>query len=392
LIPKLAAFWQAMHTINPAAVGVAAVTIGLILGLRRYRPNWPGFLIAIAITAVLTALFQLPVETIGSRFGGMPSSLPTPHLPDLSWDRVQRVLPDAFAIAILGGIESLLSAVVADAMSGQRHRSNCELVAQGIANVASPLFSGICATGTIARTATNVRSGAVGPVSGMMHSVFLLLFILVAAPLASYVPLAALAGLLATVAWNMAERHEFAAILTRSRGEAAVLLATFLLTIFRDLTEGIAVGVVLGSLLFMHRMANLTAVEVGLPLVGEDEADRLGERPAYTVDERANPEVMVLRLAGPLFFGASSTIAMALERIGQFPRTVILDLSSVPLADASAAASLKSFVQLAARHGAGTYVAGATPQVRHVLVREGLKPPLVRYAASVTHARTAIHP
>jgi SulP family sulfate permease len=265
-------------------------------------------------------------------------------------------------------------------------------VAQGVANIASPLFGGICATGTIARTATNVRSGAVGPVSGMMHSVFLLLFILVAAPLASYVLLAALAGLLATVAWNMAERHEFAAILTRSRGEAVVLLATFLLTIFRDLTEGIAVGVVLGSLVFMHRMARLAAVEVGVPLVSEDEADEAGKRPTYDAGESTNPDVMVYRIAGPLFFGASSTIAMALERIGRFPRTVILDLSSVPLADASAAASLKSFIQRATHHGARTYAAGATPHVHHVLVREGLKPPLVRYAASVAHARAAARP
>ena len=291
LIPKLAAFWQAIGTVNSAAVGIAAITIGLILGLRRYRPNWPGFLIAVVTAAVLTAVFQLPAETIGSRFGGMPRSLPSPHLPDISLERVQTILPDAFAFALLGGIESLLSAVVADAMSGRRHRSNCELVAQGVANIASPLFGGICATGTIARTATNVRAGAVGPVSGMMHSVFLLLFILVAAPLASYVPLAALAGLLATVAWNMAERHEFAAILTRSRGEAAVLLATFLLTVFRDLTEAIAVGVVLGSLVFMHRMARLAAVEVGVPLVSEDEADEANRRPTYDAGESANPDV-----------------------------------------------------------------------------------------------------
>src|SRR3954464_12140168 len=389
LVPKLAAFWQAIGTVNPAAVGIAAVTIGVILGLRRYRPSWPGFLIAVASAAVLTAVFQLPVDTIGSRFGGMPRSLPAPHLPDISLEKIQDVLPDAFAFALLGGIESLLSAVVADAMSGRRHRSNCELVAQGIANIASPLFGGICATGTIARTATNVRSGAVGPVSGMMHSVFLLVFILGAAPLASYIPLAALAGLLATVAWNMAERHEFAAILTRSRGEAAVLLATFLLTVFRDLTEAIAVGVVLGSLVFMHRMAQLAAVEVGVPLVREDQADQVDERPAYDAGESSSPDVMVLRLAGPLFFGAASTIAMALERIGRFPRTIILDLSSVPLADASAAASLKSFVQRAARYGALVYAAGAVPHVRHVLVREGLKPPLVRYAASVAHARAA---
>src|SRR3954464_4966677 len=256
-------------------------------------------------------MLHLPVETIGTRFGGLPRSLPSPHWPDVSLERIQDVLPDAFAFALLGGIESLLSAVVADAMSGRRHRSNCELVAQGVANVASPLFGGICATGTIARTATNVRSGAIGPVSGMMHALFLLLFILVAAPLASYVPLAALSGLLATVAWNMAERHEFAAILTRSRGEAVVLLATFGLTVLRDLTEGIAVGVVLGSFVFMHRMANLVAVDVGIPLVSEDEADT-DEPSASDPDERPSRDLMVYRIAGPLFFGASSTIARAL--------------------------------------------------------------------------------
>jgi SulP family sulfate permease len=387
-ISKLVAFWQAANTINPVAAGVAVLTVGIILGLRRYRPSWPGFLIAVVVATALTSALHLPIETIGARFGEMPRLLPAPRLPELSLDKIQTVLPDAVAFALLGGIESLLSAVVADAMSGRRHRSNCELVAQGVANIASPLFGGICATGTIARTATNVRSGAVGPVSGMMHSLFLLLFIIVAAPLASYVPLAALAGLLATVAWNMAGRHEFAAILTRSRGEAIVLLATFLLTVFRDLTEGIAVGVVLGSLVFMHRMASLAAVEVGIPLANGDEADT-AEQFAGDTDEMPSRDLMVYRIAGPLFFGASSAIARALERIGRFPRTIILDLSSVPLADASAAGSLKSFVQLAARHGAQTYAAGATPRVRHTLVREGLKPPLVRYAASVAHARAA---
>src|SRR5919199_6005252 len=308
LIPKLVAFWQAADTINSAAAGVAVLTVGIILGLRRYRPSWPGFLIAVVVATALTSALHLPIETIGARFGEMPRLLPAPRLPELSLGKIQTVLPDAVAFALLGGIESLLSAVVADAMSGRRHRSNCELVAQGVANVASALFGGICATGTIARTATNVRSGAVGPVSGMMHSLFLLLFIIVAAPLASYVPLAALAGLLATVAWNMAERHEFTAILTRSRGEAVVLLATFLLTILRDLTEGIAVGVVLGSLVFMHRMASLAAVEVGIPLANGDEADT-AEQFARDTDEMPSRDLMVYRIAGPLFFGASSAIA-----------------------------------------------------------------------------------
>ena len=385
-LPKLKALWEAAPTFNPAAVAVAAGSIAVILLLRRYRPTWPGFLIAVALAAVLTAWLGLPVETIGSRFGGVPNTLPAPHIPAISLDRITLLLPDAFALATLGGIESLLSAVVADGMTGRRHRSNCELVAQGFANVATGLFGGIIATGTIARTATNIRSGAVGPVAGMLHAVFLLVFILVAAPLASYIPLAALAALLAVVAANMAERHEFVAILRRSRGGAVVLLATFLVTVFRDLSEGILVGVVLGSFLFMHRMAELVSVEGGAPLVDFDQPDSENPRPAYESREGAG-EVMVYRIAGPLFFGASTSVASALEQIGRLPKVLIFDLSAVPLADTTAASSLRGFVDRARRHDAEVFIAGASPRVRHVLVRVGLKPPLVRYAPSVADAR-----
>ena len=194
---------------------------------------------------------------------------------------MQAVLPDALAFALLGAIESLLSAVVADGMTGRRHRSNCELVAQGVANIGSALFGGICVTGTIARTATNVRAGARGPVAGMLHALFLLLFILLAAPLAGYIPLAALAGVLAVVAWNMAEKHEFATLLRSSRGDAAVLLATFLLTVFRDLTEGIVVGFAIGALLFIHRMAKTLASRRHAPLVPADRADNAEPRTPY---------------------------------------------------------------------------------------------------------------
>jgi SulP family sulfate permease len=264
-------------------------------------------------------------------------------------------------------------------------------VAQGVANIATGLFGGIFATGTIARTATNVRSGAVGPVSGMLHALFLLMFMLVTAPLASYIPLAALAAVLTVVGANMAERHEFIAILRRSRGGALVLLATFLLTVFRDLSEGILVGVVLGSFLFMHRMAELVSVESGAPLVEWDQADADDPRPAYDNREGADEEVMVYRIAGPLFFGASMSIATAFEQIGRLPKVVILDLSSVPLADSTAASALRGFVDRARRHDAEVFVAGASPRVRHVLVRVGLKPPLVRYAPSVADARMARH-
>jgi SulP family sulfate permease len=387
-LPKLEALRRAAGTVNPAALAISAATIAIIVVLRRTRPAWPGLLIAVALVAAATALLDLPVETIGTRFGGVPSTLPAPHLPEVSLESISRVLPDAVALAMLGGIESLLSAVVADAMTGRRHRSNCELVAQGIANVGSALFGGICATGTIARTATNVRAGAVGPVAGMLHAVFLLAFILVAAPLASHIPLAALASVLAVVAVNMAERHEFLAILKRSRGGALVLVATFLLTVFRDLSEGILVGVVLGSFLFMHRMAELVSIESGAPLVEFDQADSEHARPAYDGREGTD-EVMVYRIAGPLFFGASTSIATALEQIGRFPKAVVLDLSAVPLSDSTAASSLRAFADRARRQNAHVFIAAASPNVRHVLVRAGLKPPLVRYAPSVADARMA---
>src|SRR4051812_34373744 len=261
LLPKLAALAQALPTVSFQAVAVTALSVAAIVGVRRYRPQWPAFLIAVALAAVLASALGLSVETIGTRFGGIPRSLPAPHLPDLSLDKVWAVLPAALSFALLGGIESLLSAVVADSMTGRRHRSNCELAAQGVANIASALFGGMCVTGTIARTATNVRAGARGPVAGMLHSVFLLLFMVFAAPLASYIPLAALAAVLAVVAWNMAEKHAFATLLRASRGDAVVLLATFLLVVFRDLTEGILVGFALGTLLFLDRMAQAVDID-----------------------------------------------------------------------------------------------------------------------------------
>src|SRR4051812_3725722 len=242
LIPKLQALGRALPTFNPAAAALAAVAVAIILALRHFRPSWPGILIAVVISAVAAWLLGLPVETIGTKFGGIPQSFPWPSLPAFSLAKLEAVLPDAISFALLGAIESLLSAVVADGMTGRRHRSNCELVAQGIANIGASLFGGICVTGTIARTATNIRAGAYGPVSGMLHAVFLLAFMLLAAPLASYIPLAALAGVLAVVAYNMVEKEAFAALLRSSRGDALVLLVTFALVIFRDLTESIVVG------------------------------------------------------------------------------------------------------------------------------------------------------
>ena len=285
LLEKLPVLWAALGSITPVAIALSAGTAAIIVGLKKVRPHWPGMLIAVAGAAAITAAFDLPVATIGSRFGGIPSSLPIPALPDFTPAKIMAVLPAALSFTLLGAIESLLSAVVADGMTGRRHRSNCELVAQGIGNVASSLFGGFCVTGTIARTATNVRAGAHGPVSGMLHSLFLLLFMLLAAPLASYIPLAALAGVLAVVSWNMIEKSAIAVLLRAGWGDAAVLAVTFLLTIFRDLTEAIIVGFALGSVLFIHRMSQATEVETHTPFVGEDQADADQPRGAY--DEAA---------------------------------------------------------------------------------------------------------
>lgn len=377
LAPKLAALAQALPTASWPAVAVGALSIGVILGLKRWRPHWPGMLVAVVVASVAAIALGLPVETIGSKFGGIPRGLPAPHLPPVDLAKIQAVLPAALSFTLLGSIESLLSAVVADSMSGRRHRSNMELMAQGAANVGSAFFGGIPVTGTIARTATNVRAGARGPVAGMLHSAFLLTFMLVAAPLAGYIPLAALAGVLALVAWNMAEKHEFATLIRASKGDAAVLLTTFGLTIFKDLSTGIVAGFSLGALLFIHRMSTTVGVQAG---AGEED-DR-----GYAEGLVGDRDVAVFRISGAFFFGAASAVSTALDRIGEHPKAYVLDVSDVPLLDSTAAASLASFVRNAGRHGARVYVAGAGREVRRALLRHGVRPPLARFRSDVEHA------
>ncbi|MDO8378968.1 SulP family inorganic anion transporter [Phenylobacterium sp.] len=246
--PKIVALTRALPSTNAQALAVGAACILIAFAVRRWRPAWPALLIGVVIATAAAALMHLDVETIGSRFGGIPSGLPMPHLPAVTMEKLLAVLPAAAAFTLLGGIESLLSATVADGMSGRQHRSNIELVAQGAGNMGAALFGGICVTGTIARTATNVRAGAKGPVAGMLHSLFLLGFMMLAAPLAAYVPLAALAGMLVVVGWNMAEKAEFARLARLSWRTAAVLLATFGLTLARDLITGITAGCLLATL------------------------------------------------------------------------------------------------------------------------------------------------
>ena len=386
LLPKIGAIWSSLNTLKPATVGLSALAIAIILGARHFRPKWPGLLIAVAVSAVLAFLLQIDVATIGSRFGGVPRTLPAPHLPPLDLAKLHVLLPDAISIALLGSIESLLSAVVADGMSGRRHRSNCELVAQGVANIAAVVFGGMCVTGTIARTATNVRSGAHGPISGMLHAVYLLAFMLVAAPLAAYIPLASLGAVLAIVAWNMAEKQAFWGLIRASWGDAVVLLATFLLTIFADLTLAIAVGVTLGAFLFLHRMAQSVEVSTGQNALAEDVADATNTgRPAY--DPRAlDADVMVYRISGAFFFGATAAVGAVLDRIGEHPKAFVIDFSQVPLVDSTAANTLEGFVEKLQRSGTRVYFAGASKDVRRTLLIAGLRKPLVRYVSSAEDA------
>lgn len=375
LIHKLQALWAARETVSGAALAVSLGTIALIFGLKRLAPKAPGMLIAVALMGGLAAL-GLPVETIASRFGELPRLLPAPSLPAPDLAAVLAALPWAVSFTLLGAIESLLSAVVADGMSSGKHRSNTELVAQGLANIGSGVFGGFCVTGTIARTATNVRAGARGPVSGMLHAVFLALALWIAAPLAGWIPLAALAGVLATVAWNMIERHEIAGLIRASRIDALVLAVTFLLVIFRDLTEGIVVGFALAGLVFVKRMSDAAGVQ---PDTGADDWAQSDDRVIY-------------RLSGPFFFGAAAQLGSVLDRIADQPRLVILDLSAVPMIDVSGAHSLEVLARKLERRGGRLCLVAVPPDMARLLDQAGLGAARIPRLPDMASARAFSYP
>ncbi len=382
LLEKLPAIGAALGTINPATAAVSAGCVAAMLAMKRWRPGWPRMLVAVAGASVVVAALGLQVETIGTAFGGIPAGLPAPALPALDPGLMLAVLPNAVAFTLLGAIESLLSAVVADGMTGRRHQSNMELVAQGAANLGAAVFGGFCVTGTIARTATNVRAGARGPVAGMAHAGFLLLFVLVAAPLASFIPLAALAAVLALVAWDMIEKPAFAALLRSSWGDAAVLLVTLGLTVFRDLTEAIVVGFALGAMLFIGRMSTAVAVEAHRP-----EAPRT----AYDPAEATDPAVVVYRIRGAVFFGAVSAVGAVLDRLSVRQKAMVIDFAEVTLVDSSAAHMIEGLAAKARRAGVRIYLTGTTPALRREFLAHGLRRPLVHYAPSIEVALERAH-
>ena len=252
-VGKVEALWAARSSVNWHALGIGAATMALIAGLRRIAPRFPGLIVAVGLTSAAVALLDLPVDTIGSRFGALPSQLPAPHLPGVGLDRIVELLPSAFVIAFLAGVESLLSAMVADRMTGGQYRRNAEVMAQGAANIGSALFGGLPATGAIARTATNVRAGGKTPIAGIVHALTILLAVLFAAPLAGYLAMPALAGLLMLTAWNMSEPHKWRGYLSEEAANIVLLLITLVLTVVADLTIAIGVGVSLGLAIRLRR-------------------------------------------------------------------------------------------------------------------------------------------
>jgi len=370
---KLGALWNIKASFSPSALLIGLVTLGVISAMRVLRPRWPGLLFAVVIASGLAWLLALPVDTIGSRFGGIPSALPSPQLPDLSFDMIVSVLPSAFTIAFLVGVESLLSAVAADSITGGRHRSNAEVLGQGIANIASPLFGGLPATGVIARTGTNIAAGAATPLSGVFHAGFVLLFMLLMAPLASYLALPCLAAVLLNVSWRLIDYKEVTHFLRRAPfDDRLVLLATLILTVVVDLNVAIGVGFGLACMLFMHRMSEAVIAGIGHSDGFDSDLDDV-EKPRSVLTEMQLPEgVKVLSLRGPLFFGGASSVSDALKTGAVYPKVLILRMRDVPLIDATALSALEDMTEDLAKHGGRLIMSGLQQQPREALTRMGL--------------------
>ena len=366
----LGALWGHLHTLNPWALGLAAVSLLIVVGwqrgLARLTPRlpWagrlvgvPGSIVALVLATAAVGLLNLPVETIGSRFGGIPAALPAFTLPDFSWESARFLLMPVITLALLGAIESLLCARVADGMIGDRHDPNQELMAQGVANFVTPFFGGMPATGTIARTVTNVKSGATSPVAGMVHSAVLLLVILVAAPLAGSIPLATLAAILMFVAWNMGEWREFARLRSYRLPYRVTLVAVFLLTVVFDLTVAVEFGILAACLTFIYRISSLS----------RSERLTATQQPALAGHDDS---VQAWRLYGALFFGATKLVEVLEDHLP--PRALVLDLKNVIYVDSTGAEALENLAHACHKHGVRLVVSGLMNQPRDIAVRTGL--------------------
>jgi SulP family sulfate permease len=365
-VPRWQAYFGAIGTVNYCALALSGAGLVVLVLLRRVMPRLPGALVVVALSAAATAGLHLPVETIGSRFGEIASTLPAPHLPRIELSRLAELAPDAFTIAALAAIESLLSAVVADGMTGDQHRPSAEIVAQGLANIGSVFFGGIPATGAIARTAVNIRAGAQTPLSGIVHALALMAIMLAAAPLAKLVPLASLAAVLMLVAWDMSEAHRFAQMFRGPRSDVLVLLVTFLLTVLVNLNVAIQAGFMLAALLFMKRM-----IEVGdvSPMVWFDH-DEPG--PQALARRMALPEVEVYEIAGPFFFGVADRIKGLLDGLQRQPMVLVLRMRHVPAMDATGLQALRVLHGRCERNSTQLVLSGLRDQPHRAIRGAGL--------------------
>ncbi len=331
---------KGFHTISPEATALACSALAIIVLAIRFTPRIPGYIVALLAGTVVVTVFGLPVETIGTRFGGIPSGLPKLVFPTLRLDLLQAILSPALTVAMLGAIESLMSATVADRMSGDKHNPNVELIAQGIANMASPLFGGLPATGAIARTATNIRCGAKTPVAGMVHALTLLAILLFAAPLARFIPLSVLAAILMVVAYNMGEWKEIPQMLKLSKSDISVWLFTFGLTVFADLTVAVEFGMILAALMFIRKVALTTTVS-------RVTREYVLEGHAHILQDKKIPDYAVIfRIHGPFLFGATDKLSAVTENIATLPRVVILRIRNMTAIDATGLQALEDLADV----------------------------------------------
>ncbi len=369
-VEKWIAYARHFSHVNWYAVGIATATALLTLHFSKISSKIPGSLVGILLSTIVVILCDWPVETIQSRFGGIPGSLPEAHTPPLNYETIRQLFAPAFTIAMLGAIESLLSAVVADGMIGGNHRSNTELIAQGLANIASAAVGGIPATGAIARTATNVKNGGRTPIAGIMHALTLLLIMLFFGSWAKLIPMASLAGVLVVVAWNMSEVHAFRNILRGPKHDRIILLTAFLLTVLVDLTLAIEIGVVLASFLFMRRMAKISNVSALEEMVSDDNPDDELSFVKEKIEEL--PHTRIFEIKGPMFFGAAQQFRETMRNIHDQPRIVIIRLRHVPFIDATGLHTLEALIEDFHSRHIEVILSGTRPEVYKELERFGL--------------------
>lgn len=366
-----AAYYQAIETLNPWATLIGLSTVGCIFLFRHLMPRVPGMLVAMVLAALATKLFHLPIETIGSRFGDLPRTLPSPELPNVTLEQIRELMPPAITVALLAAIESLLSATVADGMVGTRHKSNMELVGQGVANLGSAIFGGIPATGAIARTATNIKCGARTPIAGMIHAITLLLILMFMAPLAREVPLACLAGILVVVAWQMSQVQHIKQLLTAPKSDVIVLATTFLLTVFIDLTVAVQVGVVLAAMLFIRNMSEVTNVSA-ITRELRDREDAWDLETANVVSPHASSVgIEIYEIAGPFFFGAAEKFKDTLRFVGKPPVVLILRMRDVPAMDGTGLHVMRELLEKTRQDGTLLLLAEVHARPVEVLQRSG---------------------